>query len=73
LIALDLYKYVIIAAAVMSWLIAFNVGPILRNDVCRLDLGTRCVALTEPAAVSHPPLVSPAPAASTFRRSCCSS
>ncbi len=33
----NLYKYVIIAAAVMSWLIAFNVVNI-RNDVVRVDL-----------------------------------
>ena len=32
--ALDLYKWVVIAAAVLSWLIAFNVVNI-RNDVVR--------------------------------------
>ena len=46
LIALDLYKYVIIAAAVMSWLIAFNVVNI-RNDVVR-SIWNTLVALTEP-------------------------
>ncbi|HYA73391.1 MAG TPA: YggT family protein [Roseiarcus sp.] len=47
LIALDLYTYVIIASAVMSWLIAFNVVNI-RNDVVR-SIWTTLVALTEPA------------------------
>jgi YggT family protein len=46
LLALDLYKYVIIAAAVMSWLIAFNVVNI-RNDVVR-SIWNTLVALTEP-------------------------
>ena len=46
LIALDLYNYVIIASAVMSWLIAFNVVNI-RNDVVR-SIWTTLVALTEP-------------------------
>jgi YggT family protein len=46
LIALDLYTYVIIASAVMSWLIAFNVVNI-RNDVVR-SIWTTLVALTEP-------------------------
>ena len=45
-IALDLYKYVIIAAAVMSWLIAFNVVNI-RNDVVR-SIWNTLTALTEP-------------------------
>ena len=44
--ALEIYKYVIIAAAVMSWLIAFNVVNI-RNDVVRSICNT-LVALTEP-------------------------
>jgi YggT family protein len=44
--ALELYKYVIIAAAVMSWLIAFNVVNI-RNDVVR-SIWNTLVALTEP-------------------------
>ena len=44
--ALDLYKYVIIASAVMSWLIAFNVVNI-RNDVVR-SIWNTLVALTEP-------------------------
>jgi YggT family protein len=47
ILALDLYKLVIIAAAVMSWLIAFNVVNI-RNDVVRTVWAT-VVALTEPA------------------------
>ena len=45
-LALDLYKYVIIAAAVMSRLIAFNVVKI-RNDVVR-SIWNTLVALTEP-------------------------
>jgi len=45
-LALDLYKYVIIASAVMSWLIAFNVVNI-RNDVVR-SIWNTLVALTEP-------------------------
>ena len=45
-IALDLYKYVIIAAAVMSWLIAFNVVNV-RNDVVR-SIWNTLTALTEP-------------------------
>ena len=43
---LDLYKYVIIATAVMSWLIAFNVVNI-RNDVVR-SIWNTLQALTEP-------------------------
>jgi YggT family protein len=43
---LDLYKYVIIASAVMSWLIAFNVVNI-RNEVVR-SIWNTIVALTEP-------------------------
>ena len=46
MLALNLYKYVIIAAAVMSWLIAFNVVNI-RNDVVR-SIWNALVALTEP-------------------------
>ena len=45
-LALDLYSYVIIATAVMSWLIAFNVVNI-RNDVVR-SIWNTLVALTEP-------------------------
>jgi YggT family protein len=45
-LALDLYMYVIIAAAVMSWLIAFNVVNI-RNDVVR-SIWNTLTALTEP-------------------------
>lgn len=45
-LALDLYKYVIIASAVMSWLIAFNVVNI-RNDVVR-SIWNTLVALTDP-------------------------
>ena len=47
ILALDLYKLVIIVAAVMSWLIAFNVVNI-RNDVVR-SIWNALVALTEPA------------------------
>ena len=46
MLALDLYKYVIIASAVMSWLIAFNVVNI-RNDIVR-SIWNTLVALTEP-------------------------
>jgi YggT family protein len=45
-IVLDLYKYVIIASAVMSWLIAFNVVNI-RNDVVR-SIWNMLDALTTP-------------------------
>jgi YggT family protein len=47
ILALDLYKLVIIAAAVMSWLIAFNVVNV-RNEVVR-TIWSSLVALTEPA------------------------
>ena len=47
ILALDLYKIVIIVAAVMSWLIAFNVVNV-RNDFVRSVWGAM-VALTEPA------------------------
>ena len=47
LYALDLYKIVIIVAAVTSWLIAFNVVNI-RNDFVR-SVWNALVALTEPA------------------------
>ena len=46
IVALDLYKLVIIAAAVMSWLIAFNVVNI-RNDFVR-SIWSTVVGLTEP-------------------------
>ena len=45
-LVLNLYKYVIIAAAVMSWLIAFNVVNV-RNDVVR-SIWNTLTALTEP-------------------------
>jgi len=45
-IVLDLYKYIIIAAAVMSWLIAFNVVNV-RHDVVR-SIWNTLVGLTEP-------------------------
>ena len=47
IIALDLYKLVIIVAAVMSWLIAFNVVN-ARNDFVR-SVWSALTALTEPA------------------------
>jgi len=47
ILALDLYKLVIIVAAVMSWLIAFNVVNI-RNEVVR-TIWNALVAMTEPA------------------------
>jgi YggT family protein len=46
ILALDIYKLVIIVAAVMSWLIAFNIVNI-RNDFVRSVWNT-VVALTEP-------------------------
>ena len=46
LLALDIYKYVIIATAVMSWLIAFNIVNV-RNDVVR-SIWNTLLALTEP-------------------------
>ena len=46
LVALNLYKLIIIVAAVMSWLIAFNVVNI-RNDFVR-SIWSTLVALTEP-------------------------
>ncbi len=45
--ALDLYKWVIIIVAVLSWLIAFNVIN-SRNDVVR-QIWSGLNALTEPA------------------------
>ena len=45
-IALDLYKWVIIAGAVMSWLIAFNVVNI-RHEFVR-SIWNTLNALTEP-------------------------
>ncbi len=47
LIALQLYTYVIIASAILSWLIAFNVVNI-RNDFVR-SIWTLINNLTEPA------------------------
>jgi YggT family protein len=47
ILALDLYKLVIIVVAVMSWLIAFNVVN-ARNQVVR-TIWSSLVALTEPA------------------------
>ncbi len=47
ILALDLYKLVIIVAAVMSWLIAFNVVN-ARNDFVR-SVWNALTALTEPA------------------------
>ena len=44
--ALDLYKLVIVAGAVLSWLIAFGVVNI-RNDFVR-SVWTLFLALTEP-------------------------
>jgi YggT family protein len=46
ILALDLYKLVIIVAAVMSWLIAFNIVN-ARNDVVR-SVWSALTALTEP-------------------------
>jgi YggT family protein len=46
LMVLNLYGYVIIATAVMSWLIAFNVVNV-RNDLVR-SIVNALTALTEP-------------------------
>jgi YggT family protein len=46
LVALDLYKFVIIAGAILSWLIAFNVVNI-RNEFVR-SVWNLFLALTEP-------------------------
>jgi YggT family protein len=47
LIALQLYTYLIIASAILSWLVAFNVVN-TRNDVVR-SIWTFLDAVTEPA------------------------
>jgi YggT family protein len=47
LVALQLYAYVIVASAILSWLIAFNVVNI-RNDFVR-SVWTLLNNLTEPA------------------------
>jgi YggT family protein len=47
LVALNLYKLIIIVAAVMSWLIAFSVVNV-RNEVVR-TIWSALVAMTEPA------------------------
>jgi YggT family protein len=46
-IALDLYMYILIASAIMSWLVAFNVVN-MRNDAVRA-IGTFLYQVTEPA------------------------
>ena len=46
LIALEMYKYVIIAVAIMSWLIAFDVLNIRQNFVRSIWIALN--ALTEP-------------------------
>jgi YggT family protein len=47
LLALNLYTWLIIAAAILSWLVAFNVVN-TRNDVVR-SIGRFLEAVTEPA------------------------
>ncbi len=47
LLALQLYVYLIIAAAILSWLVAFNVVN-TRNDFVR-SVGRFLEAITEPA------------------------
>ena len=47
LLALNLYTWLIIAAAILSWLVAFNVVN-TRNDVVR-SIGSFLEAVTEPA------------------------
>jgi YggT family protein len=46
LLALDLYTWIIIASAILSWLIAFNVVNI-RNDVVRM-IWNGIYQITEP-------------------------
>ena len=46
LVVLDLYKWIIIISAILSWLIAFNVINI-RNDFVR-SIWTALQAVTEP-------------------------
>jgi YggT family protein len=46
LVVLQLYTYVIIAAAILSWLIAFNVVN-RYNEIVR-SIWNLCTALTEP-------------------------
>ena len=46
LLALDLYTWVIIASAILSWLVAFNVINV-RNDVVRM-IWNGVYQLTEP-------------------------
>ena len=47
LLALQLYTYLIVASAILSWLVAFNVVN-TRNDVVR-SIWTFLDAVTEPA------------------------
>jgi YggT family protein len=47
LLALQLYTYLIVASAILSWLVAFNVVNV-RNDVVR-SIWTFLAAVTEPA------------------------
>lgn len=47
LYALELYKYVVFAAAILSWLVAFNVVN-TRNQVV-YQIGNALYRLTEPA------------------------
>ena len=47
LLALNLYTWLVIAAAILSWLVAFNVVN-TRNDVVR-SIGRFLEAVTEPA------------------------
>ena len=66
LYVLDLYKLVIVAGAVLSWLIAFGVVNI-RNDFVRA-VWNLFLALTEPFFVRFA-IFCRTRAASTFRRS----
>ncbi|MGO4707099.1 YggT family protein [Microvirga sp. 2MCAF38] len=47
LLALQLYTYLIVASAILSWLVAFNVVNV-RNDLVR-SIWTFLNAVTEPA------------------------
>ena len=66
MMVLNLYTWVIIAGAILSWLIAFGVVNV-RNDIVH-SIWNLFLALSA-AAAADPQLPAPGPAASTFRRS----
>ena len=67
IIALNLYKLIIIVAAVMSWLIAFNVVNV-RNEVVR-SVWSALVAMDGSRLCGRSAATCLTPAASTSRRS----